>query len=263
MAKPVEKLRRGDAPKPSFKGRLLLWGRIAVWSTAFAGVAWGGMEVHSFLLRDARFHLENLEIHGVHYTNLSRLQAVFTTDFGKSVFGVPLAERRRHVLAVDWVRTAAVTRIWPNRIIVTITERRPVAFAQLPIAGSVRHWMALTDAEGVLLTIPPRARFRLPVLSGMNEEQTDEERRLRVASMQHLLDDLGPDAKGISEINAASTEDMRVISDVSGHGVELMLGDQHFRSRYLNFLSHYEEIRKHSERASMFDLRIDDRISAR
>ncbi|MDP9170602.1 MAG: FtsQ-type POTRA domain-containing protein [Acidobacteriota bacterium] len=252
-----------EAPKPPAKSRLLLWGRIAVWSVAFAGVAWGGVEVHSFLLRDPRFHLENLEIHGAVYTNTARLQSVFAADFGRSVFQIPLAERRRHLLAVDWVRTAAVTRVWPNRIIVKLTERRPVAFAKLPMAGSIRHWMALTDRDGVLLSIPPRVRFRLPVLTGLNEEQTDEERRIRVEAMEHLLSDLGPQAKDISEINASGTQDLRVIASVGGKGVELILGDQHYRSRYLNFLSHYDEIRRHSERASMFDLRIDDRISAR
>ena len=86
---------------------------------------------------------------------------MFAADLGKSVFQLPLAERRRHLLAMDWVRTAAVTRVWPNRILVTITERTPVAFAKLPIAGSVRHWMALMDADGVLLSIPPKVRFRL------------------------------------------------------------------------------------------------------
>lgn len=237
--------------------------RIVVWMAVFAGVAFGAKEMEMFLQRDPRFGLSGLEIHGAQYSNRTRLQAVFAPDYGRSVFQIPLAERRRHLLAVDWVRTASVTRVWPNRIVVTVTERSPVAFAKLPIAGSVRHWMALIDSEGVLLAIPPRVRFRLPVISGITEEQTDEERRVRIEGAEHLLSDLGPQAKDISEINMASTQELRVTADVEGQGVELWLGDQHFRSRYQNFLSHYGEIRKHSERASVFDLRLDDRISTR
>jgi hypothetical protein len=86
---------------------------------------------------------------------------------------------------------------------------------------------------------------------------------VRVQVMQHLLDDLGPQAKDISEINAADTLDMRVITEIDGHAVELWIGDQHYRSRYQHFVSNYEEIRKHSEQASIFDLRLDDRILAR
>jgi hypothetical protein len=84
-----------------------------------------------------------------------------------------------------------------------------------------------------------------------------------VKAMQHLLDDLGPQAKDISEINAASTVEMRVITAIDGHAVELWMGDQHYRARYTHFVNNYEEIRKHSEQASVFVLRLDDRILAR
>jgi hypothetical protein len=63
----------------------------------------------------------------------------FAEDSGKSVFDIPLAERRRHLLAVDWVREASVMRVWPDRIRIDIVERVPVAFASLPIGGSARH----------------------------------------------------------------------------------------------------------------------------
>ena len=138
-----------------------------------------------------------------------------------------------------------------------------MAFAKLPIAGTARYRFELIDGDGVLLSIPPRVRFKLPVLSGVMEEQTEADRRVRVKAMQHLLDDLGPQAKDISEINAASTMDMRVITEIDRHAVELWIGDQHYRTRYLHFLNNYEEIRKHSEAASVFDLRLDDRILAK
>jgi cell division protein FtsQ len=226
-------------------------------------MAWGAKKVESWLLRDPQFDFQDLQIGGTRYTNSARIQAVFGPDTGKSVLQIPLAERRRHLLAIDWVRAASVTRVWPNRIVVRVTERTPVAFARLPIAGSVRHWLALIDDDGVLLSIPPKVRFRFPVLSGVTEEQTDEERHALVRAMERLLADLGPRAKDISEVNSASAQEMRVIASVDGQAVELWLGDRNYRSRYLNFLNHYGEIRKHSERAGVFDLRMDDRILAR
>ncbi len=47
---------------------------------------------------------------------------------------------------------------------------------------------------------------------------------------------------------------MRVITEIDGHAVELWIGDQHYRSRYLHFLEHYDEIRRHSEQATRFRL---------
>jgi cell division septal protein FtsQ len=263
-------------PKPALpskpRANWRLWLRVVAWSGLFVGVAWGGKEVHSFLLRDSRFELAceaanrecaSLEIHGVTYANRVRVASVFEPDFGKSIFESPLAERRRHLLAIDWVHTAAVTRVWPDRIVVTIGERTPVAFAKLPMPNSARNWMALVDQEGILLTLPSRARFHLPVLSGLTDTQSDQQRMMRVKAMMHLLEDLGPQAKEISEVNAANPQEMRVIADVDGQGVELLLGDQHYRTRYMNFVSHYPDIRIHSEHASIFDLRLDDRILAR
>jgi len=262
MPKPPE-------PKKSFNWRLT--GRVVLWGGICAGIAYGGVEVHSFMLRDTRFALKcapraalcaGLEIHGAVHSNMTRIQAVFAQDAGKSVFDIPLDERRRHLLAVDWVREASVMRVWPNRILITIEERVPVAFASLPIGGSARHWLALIDDQGVLLTLPPHTRFPLPVLSGITEDQGEAERQKRVEAMQHLLADLGPQARDISEINAAVMEDMRVVTAIDGQAAELWLGDQHYRSRYLNFINHYREIRQDSQ-AAVFDLRLDDRILVR
>jgi len=255
MPKPVAQ------PKPKFNVRIAL--RVSLWLLVLASVAVAATEVRSFIVNDARFRFEKLEIRGTVYTSRTRIQSIFAPDFNRSVFQITLAERRRHVLAIDWVRTASVMRVWPNRIVVSVAERQPVAFAKLPIPGTMRHWLSLVDNEGILLSIPPKARFSLPVLSGITEDQSDEERKLRVDAMMHLMADLGPQAKDISEVNAASEQDMRVIADVDGQAVELWLGDQRYRSRYLNFLSHYPDIRKREERANVFDLRLDDRITTR
>jgi cell division protein FtsQ len=254
-------------PKPKLNWRLAV--RLAAWACIAASLAWGGREVNSFLLRDPRFQFAcadtcaNLEIRGAVHANRARIQNVFAPDFNASVFSMPLAERRRRLLAVDWVSTATISRVWPHGIAVTVTERTPVAFAKLPIAGTSHFRFSLIDSDGVLLSIPPRTRFHLPVLSGVMEEQTEADRRVRVKAMQHLLDDLGPQAKDISEINAASTLEMRVITEIDGRAVELWIGDQHYRSRYQHFVANYEEIRKHSDQASVFDLRLDDRILAK
>lgn len=245
--------------------------RIFAWAVILAGVAWGSREVNLFLLRDPRFQLAcadnetscaSLELHGVLYASRARIQSVFNEDFGGSVFRMPLAERRRRLLAVDWVKTASISRMWPDRIVVTVLERHPVAFAKLPLGG-MRYRFALIDADGVLLSLPPRVRFHLPVLSGVTEDQTEADRAARVKAMLHLLDDLGPLAREISEINTASTQDLRVITQVNHHGVELWIGDQRYRSRLQHFLDHYEEIHRRYEQASVFDLRLDDRILAK
>jgi len=266
----TQAVRAPKAPPGKFNWGLTL--NSIAWLCLLAGAAWAGREVHTFLLQDPRFGLTcpedeascaSFEVHGTTYASRARIQSVFAPDFGKSIFSLPLAERRRRLLALDWIRSATVTRVWPNRIVVTVVERRPSAFAKLPMGGSTRFRLALIDDEGVLLSLPARVRFHLPVLSGLTEDQSEADRKVRVKAMHRVLADLGSAANDISEVNASNVREMRVVATVAGEGVDLWLGDQHFGSRYTNFLTHYDQIRKHSSTANVFDLRQDDRIIAK
>ena len=140
-----------------------------------------------------------------------------------------------------------------------------MAFVSLPLrgaSGSAARFL-LVDAQGVLLDPPPRAQFAFPVLTGLTDEQTEAERRVRVRAMQNLMDDLGPAGQNISEINAAAPDDLTVVAQVEGRPLELKLGDGNYAKRLQNFLLHYPEIRKHAANVTTFDLRLDDRITAK
>jgi cell division protein FtsQ len=235
---------------------------LAVWMVVLAGAAWAAREVQHFVLTDSHFTVVSKEsaisLEGVRYASRARILQTFAPDFGFSAFHVPLAERRRRLLAVDWVEDASLSRLWPNRLVVRIKERKPVAFVHL-LSGRY----LLIDAHGVLLTPPPRVRFDFPVLSGISDDEPENQRQPRIAAMQRLLADLGPSAKQISEVNAASLENLRITTELDHRGIELWMGDRNFASRYQHFISNFPEISKTSEGAAMFDLRLDDRITTK
>jgi cell division protein FtsQ len=159
------------------------------------------------------------------------------------------------------VKEASVSRIWPNRILVRITERKPVAFVNLPLAENARAArLSLIDAEGEFLEPPAAGNFNFPVLRGIHEQQTKDARRLRVQAMQQLVEELGPLAANVSEIDAANLEDMRMVAQVTGRAFELEMGDSGFKKRLQHFMSHYPEIQRKAPEATSFDLRLDDQI---
>jgi cell division protein FtsQ len=251
-------------PKPiarrSIPWRLIV--NLSLWILVFAGAAWAAKRVEHFVLRDSHFDLSpdspGLTIQGLQYASKARVMQVFAPDFGLSSFQSPLAERRRRLLAIDWVQDASISRLWPNRLVVRITERKPAAFVHLTGGRTV-----LIDSQGVLLGLPAKTRFDFPVLTGVSEDQPERDRRTRVAAMQELLAELGPDAKQISEVNTANVEDLRVTTDLDQHGIELWMGDHNYASRYQHFIASYPEIRKTSGNSSIFDLRLDDRITTK
>jgi cell division protein FtsQ len=257
-----------EKARPQFRWRL--WLSVLAWCAIFVSSAMAARQAHQYLLRDPQFILSSedhkaLTIQGGAYAARAKLLRVFAVDYGRSIFAVPLDERRRRLLAIDWVEDAAVSRIWPNRLLVRITERQPVAFVSLPLhgsSGSAARFL-LVDAQGVLLDPPLRAQFAFPVLTGLSDDQTDAERRDRVRAMQSLMDDLGPAGQNISEIDAAVPDDLTVVAQVEGRPLELKLGDGNYARRLQNFLLHYPEIRKHAANVTTFDLRLDDRITAK
>src|SRR5437016_3508261 len=87
-------------------------------------VAW---KLRNYLLTSPQFTLaherrEALTIQGWHHTPVAKVRRIFAADLDHSSFAVPLEERRRRLLGIDWVEDASVSRIWPDRVEVRIRE---------------------------------------------------------------------------------------------------------------------------------------------
>jgi len=256
-----------ESKKPEKGGvRWRLWLGLAAAGMVCVSTAVAALKVHDYVLSDPQFTLSRyqkdaLVIDGIRYASRAKVQHTFAQDFDRSVFAAPLGERRRRLLAVDWVEDASISRVWPDRLVVRIHERTPVAFVYF------RAGILLIDAHGVLLEPPSQegalGRFSFPVLSGVREDETESDREERVRAMLRVQEDLGYMAKDVSEINASDLENLRIIAKAGDRAVELILGDTNFGRRYQNFLRHYPEIRNQSPDVKTFDLRLDDRITAK
>ena len=262
--------------KPAAKRRisaqkvLLRYGGIAIAIGAvLSGCIYASESFERFLIRDPRFFLPgpadyglespNVALHGLKYASRQQILRQFEPDYGRSLYLFPLATRRKGLLSVRWVHEASVARIWPNSIVVQITERKPAAFIKLP-AESMLRW-ALIDDEGVILDPPAKASFQLPVLAGVTGRDSQEKRGIRVRRMQRLMKELGPLSDNVSEVDATDLDDLRITERAGGGAVSLMLGDRNFSSRLRNFLDHYPDIHRKMPQATSFDLRLDDRIT--
>jgi cell division protein FtsQ len=229
--------------------------------------------VENFLVSDPRFRFQgppeqgrenpSLRIEGVVHASRDRVVKTFAADIGRSLYLLPLAERRRALLDIDWIKDASISRLWPDRLVVRLTERTPAAYIQLPVTQEAAAFrVALIDADGVILEMPPRASFQLPVLTGIRPEQTRQMRRERVRQALRLVEEAGSLADSISEIDVSDPRNLRVTQQVNGRAVVLLLGSENYLSRLTNFLNHYPEIQRRLVHATTFDLRLDDRITA-
>jgi cell division protein FtsQ len=252
------------APAPRSRWRLFFG--LTVLAALCVSSAMATLKVRDYLNTDPQFTLsryqkDSLLVDGLRYASRSKVQRVFALDFQHSIFSIPLDERRRRLLAIDWIEDVTVSRIWPDRLVVHIRERKPVAFVYF------RSGVLLIDVHGVLLEPPAAmgspATFGFPVLSGVGEDETEPQREERVRAMMRVVEEFGDRAKDISEVNASDPDDMSVVVKLDMRAMTVLLGDVNFGRRYRNFVNHYPEIRQQSPDGKTFDLRLDDRITVK
>ena len=218
-----------------------------------------------FLIRDPRFvmtggndadEVATLEISGIRHASRQAVEAVFTEDLGRSVYSLPVQQRREALAKVDWVKDASVARVWPNGARVKVLERTPVAFV-LVAAGRA----GLIDEEGVIVPASAAGDFHVPVLKGVRANEPVSVRRDRVKKMREVLAALDSHADKISSINVADMDDVEVALPHDGRMLTLELGNRNFSARFNNFLSYYSRVKAKYPQATHFNLREDESIT--
>lgn len=255
--------RRTPAPKPTPLTRTRLISASVVLVLVVGLSLYAFQEVEQFLIRDERFAVARpdappdqfIQITGAQHASVRNIESVFSQDFGRSLYLVPLDERLAVIREVPWVRDASIARIWPNRLMVNVTERTPVAFVNMP--GSR---VALMDEDGVILP-PAKDQFNLPLLTGVKNTDPLELRQHAVARLLRLTQDLGEAMKEVSEIDVSQPENIAISLPHDGRIVKLLLGDRDYSRRYETFLNHVGDIDARVPGATVMDLRLDDRIT--
>ena len=256
MARETKKL----PPPPRSRWRLVF--AVAALVVVCGSSAMAGYKVKQFVSTDPQFFLSRdrkdaITIQGLRNASRWKVQRVFAADYDRSVYLVPLEERQRRLEAIDWIESATVSRVWPDRIVVRVRERQPIAFVNL------NRGVMLIDAHGKLLDPPAQSQFAFPVLRGITQNDSDVRAADHVATFLRVQSDLGYLMKEISEVDTTDAESVRLIVQADNRAVILMVGEGNYAARYQNFLKHYPEIAKRSPQARTFDLRLDDRITVK
>lgn len=253
------------------------WVRFIFWLIAgvilMVGTLFAWHTTEEFLVKDRRFRVAesedfrgrspNLVVEGVQYASTSQIRHVFAEDLGRSLYLVPIDRRRLELLEIDWVEDATVSKVWPDTLKVLIHERVPVAFVRLaPNRKDGMSRLGLIDKDGHILRPRVAAQFTLPVMAGIRESESVENRRARVRRVLGMLQDIGPLAGQISEINVADPNNLIVAEHVDSSVVNLMLGDDNYAERLQSFLNNYSAIREKRPDAKTLDLRVDGVITA-
>jgi cell division protein FtsQ len=251
--------RRGPLPKKAVSW--LKWAAIVAFVLGIGGIA--GAAVYRYGERNWRFRIESsddIEITGTHNVPHAQVMEVLGGDIGRNIFFIPLAERKAQLEKIPWVESASVMRFVPNRLVVDIHERTPIAFARL---GSR---ISLIDAGGTLMELPGagKQKYSFPVIVGMNFGEPLSTRAARMKIYNRLLRQLDSDgarySQDLSEVDISDQDDVKVLANDPVGAVLVHLGASDFLTRYKIYVTHVQSWRQQFDKLESVDLRYDRQI---
>ncbi len=177
---------------------------------------------------------------------------------GTNVFRMSLDNERRGVETLPWVRSASITRALPHGLMVHVTERIPVAYAN--VSGRI----SLVDGDGMLLEKPESGAFDFPVLYGLDNLTGLDSRRARISLYEDFMRQLGTEAPGagwmISEVYLNDGEDLKALLINGQQTIQVHFGDKDFLPRFRNFLALLPKIQKSNDKLDVVDLRYRNEV---
>ncbi|MCK7549144.1 cell division protein FtsQ/DivIB [Marinobacter koreensis] len=165
---------------------------------------------------------------------------------GKSYFATDLSDIKADLEQRPWVESAAVRRVWPDRLVVDIREKKPLAY-----------WTdgRLVSRKGELFRPPnPEVAGSLPRLSGPDERVRDVIKMGQTISDQLVAHGLG--FAGLS-LEARGAWSLKL-----ANGIDVELGRDQVRDRFDRFLTVYEtRLASRSDEVSRIDARYTNGVA--
>jgi len=252
-------VRRGALPRRAV-GRLKLL-MVVLLIVGVVGLI--GVTLYRYGTQSWRFRVDssdNIALLGNRNVTRSQVLEVMGGDIDRNIFFVPLAERRKQLEDIPWVESAAVMRLYPNRVRIELHERTPVAFV------AVNSHIAFIDAHGVTMDLPAGAQttYSFPVIVGMADSEPPSTHAARMKIYAELIKELDSTgahySQSLSEVDLSDPDDVRAtVSDPKG-AVLVHLGSSNFLERFQVYVAHVQEWRSQYSPLESIDLRYEGQV---
>ena len=176
--------------------------KILITTMCLGGVIAWGRDVPSAIVSLELFRVKDVEVRGLRFLSQDDAVALLRLGSESSVWGDKSVWTDR-LLRHPLVKDADVTRRPPDGLLLTVTERTPIALAPTPTLEPI-------DAEGVRLPLDPAEyRLDLPVI---------ETRRLPPSGSRLVPEDVRLLAAEVEHLTAADTAFLQLVSSVAWDG---------------------------------------------
>jgi cell division septal protein FtsQ len=265
VSAPADKRFRRPSVRPA-QGRgfprLVRWA--AVRTLLLVAIVLGGLYLVATLVTGAAlFQVRHVTVRGNSRLSTGEVLALISGVRDDSVLTANLAAYQRQLVESPWVADAALRRVLPGTIEVTVRERAPMGLCRLA------EELYLVDGTGTIIDEfgPQYADFDLPIIDGLSgapregSPSIDAARADLAGRVMRAIAGHASLARRVSQIDVSNAHDAVVILD--GETALLHLGDTQFAERLQAYLELAPALHARVPNIDYVDLRFDERVYVR
>lgn len=145
-----------------------------------SGGLYGVSKAREWFVTSPVFRIESVKVRGVRRVGRDELLAACGIAPDMHMSALHVDEVKESIVRRPWIKKVSVWRWFPDKVLISITEREPIALVNV---GDI--WQM--DREGVLMPMRPGEYLDLPVVSGVRDTTIDGERVMRSDDVQYFL----------------------------------------------------------------------------
>lgn len=252
------KARDGEMKSPRARLRLIGWITVGLLVVGFTGVAFAS--AYSWLTRSPLFTVRTIDMNRCSNVSLEEVWAIVRGDGSGILWSVPAKEVARRLSGHPWVRSVSVRKSFPDRLVVRIQERTPVAMVNL----DALHYL---DEEGRpfkrLTAYDPK---NLAIVTGFSRGDLLRKDPVTIRDLRKTLDLLrgvegGALRRNVSEIHFDAQDGYTVVTRDAG--LQLKVGTLDVKEAIRRIEAAMPRISGMSRSSGIADLKTEGRVFMR
>jgi cell division septal protein FtsQ len=208
--------------------------------------------VYVHLLGDPFFRLREIEVEGCQKVAYETLISLTKIDGMPNLFTVSLGEVAKRLESHPWIDHIRVRKVFPNKILIQVEERKPIAILQL-------EELYYVDTQGVIFSpVGERDEYNYPFLTGLTrqilEKDPVEAKRLIMKALELLRiadREKVPPLEEISEIHMEKIFGIQCFTKTEG--LEVRMGWEQFGEKLKRLSFIWSDLRKRGFSAISID----------
>ena len=185
--------------------------------------------------------LKKVVISGVKIFDQKIIKNLFNKDINKNIFEIDLKDKLNSILKISWVRNVSIQRILPDKIVIDVDERFPIAYWQN------NHVVKLIDIDGVVLESKIKFNDLILVIGECANEHAFE--LVRLLKKYHDV-----------KISYAVFVGCRRWDLVTDSGILIKMPDNHLEDAFLNLTQIIKSDKVLDDNIALIDLRLRDKV---